>query len=110
MLTQEQLIAYLEGTLAPTERADVDRLLTNDTVAQRQLAEQLQIDHALRVLLGNAAAHERVKQSILAVVRGESVEQLKARVIESTAVATAGASERPTLGAWTKIRRLARLT
>jgi tetratricopeptide (TPR) repeat protein len=84
MLSQEQLIGYLEGTLSAAERAQVEGLLADDPAAQRQLAEQRGLDQALHVLLGDATSNEQVKQSILAVVRAAPAEQLKARVLEET--------------------------
>jgi tetratricopeptide (TPR) repeat protein len=87
MLSQEQLIGYLEGTLSAAERAQVEALLLDDPAARRQLIEQRGLDQALHVLLGDATSNERVKQSILAVVRSAPAEQLKARVLEGTAAA-----------------------
>jgi tetratricopeptide (TPR) repeat protein len=87
MLSQEQLIGYLEGTLSAAERAQVEALLADDPAAQQQLAEQQSLDQALHVLLGDATSNERVKQSILAVVRAAPAERLKARVLEDTAAA-----------------------
>ena len=87
MLSQEQLIGYLEGTLSAAERAQVEGLLADDPAAQQQLAEQQGLDHALHVLLGDPAVNEQVKQSILAVVRAAPAEQLKARVLADTSAA-----------------------
>jgi len=84
MLSQEQLIGYLEGRLSGAERAQVEALLVDDPAAQRQLVDQQGLDQALHVLLGNPAVNEQVKQSILAVVCGAPAEQLKARVLEET--------------------------
>ncbi len=91
MLTQEQLIACLENSLDPVERVRLEESLAADADAQRQLADQHRIDQALRVVIGNGAAHERVKQSILAVVQGRAVEKLKAEVIEETLAAQSAA-------------------
>jgi tetratricopeptide (TPR) repeat protein/anti-sigma factor RsiW len=84
MLDEPRLIAYVAGTLDPEERARLEAELATDRSAQRLLAEQQLMDQALRVALGGARADERVKQSILAVVRGMSVERLRAQVLEHT--------------------------
>ncbi|PYI84727.1 MAG: hypothetical protein DME26_12795, partial [Verrucomicrobia bacterium] len=115
MLTQGQLIAYWEGTLRPAERARVEELLREDAVARQQLLDQQRIHEALRVMLANDAANERVKQSILAVVRGQSEPQLKARVLEQTRAAfveSVKASERSGVGAWVRgcVRAVVRLS
>src|SRR2546425_8063077 len=73
MLSPEQLSAYLEDTLSIDERPEVEALLASDPEAQRELVEQQRVDQALRALLGNARAHEKVRQSILAVVRATPV-------------------------------------
>ncbi len=84
MLTQEQLTAYFEHQLPPVQRAEFERMLADDQAAQWSLADQENIDLALRVLLGKAEAHDRVKESIFTVLRGASVEQLTAQVMEQT--------------------------
>ncbi len=84
MLTQEQLIAYYEHQLAPPAREEFEQLLANEPEAQLSLADQENIDLALRVCLGKAEAHERVKQSIFTVLRGASVSELTAQVMEET--------------------------
>jgi tetratricopeptide (TPR) repeat protein len=87
MLTQEQLIAYFEHQLAPAERAELERLLADDPEAQLLLADQENIDLALRVCLGKAEAAERIKQSIFTVLRGASDEAITAHVMEETRAA-----------------------
>ena len=95
MLTPDQLLAYLEGTLDAEERARVEESLASDPAAQRQLAEQQSMDQALRVVLGDRVDQERVKQSILTVVRGVPLAQLKAQVMETTAGKTMMPAELP---------------
>ena len=84
MLTQEQLVAYFEHRLPPAERADFERVLAGDQTAQWALADQENIDLALRVLLQKAEARDRVKESIFTVLRGASVEQLTLDVMQET--------------------------
>jgi tetratricopeptide (TPR) repeat protein len=93
MLTEEQLVGYLENTLEPAQRVRVEELLAGDAEARRELTAQQAIHQALRVALGDAAAQQRVKQSILVVVRGKPVEALKAEVIQETTAPPAGKAE-----------------
>ncbi|MBI3879982.1 MAG: FecR domain-containing protein [Verrucomicrobia bacterium] len=85
MLTPEQLDAYLDGSLDAAERARVEQLLAGDAAARRQVLEQRAMDHALRATLGGEASRDRVKQSVLAVVRGQTLLKLKARVLHDMA-------------------------
>ena len=84
MLTEQELIAYLENTLSPAERQRVEVEMDRDPQQRRQLVRQIQLDAALRATLGESVANERVKQSVLAVVRGESEESIKQQVLEDT--------------------------
>lgn len=79
MLTEPQLIAYVEGTLSPDERAQVEAALAQDESLRRRVLEQMRLDAALRAALG-PKANERVKQSVLAILRGESEAALKRQV------------------------------
>ncbi len=81
MLSEPELIAYLENTLTPAERQRVEVELEREPQLRRRLLQQTQMDQALRASLGDAAVNERVKQSVLAVVRGEREESLKQRVM-----------------------------
>lgn len=83
MIDRDTLIAYLEGRLPESDRARVEREWETDPDALKQFVEQKQIDQALRAFLAKPEAQERVKESILAVVRGESQEHLKQRVLTS---------------------------
>ncbi|MBI3414094.1 MAG: FecR domain-containing protein, partial [Verrucomicrobia bacterium] len=84
MLTQELLAAYFADALAPAERVQAELELASDHASQRALADQQLLDQALRVALGGPEADERVKQSVLAVVRASSIEQLRAHVLAET--------------------------
>lgn len=86
-MNEQDLIAYLEKTLPAAERARVEAELERDPHLRRQLVQQSQLDAALRAALG-PAANERVKQSVLAVLRGEADAALKQRVLADTNFAT----------------------
>lgn len=90
MLNEQELIAYLERTLAPAERQRIEAELERDAQQRRQLLRQIQLDAALRASLGKSGSHERVKQSVLAVLRGESVESIKQQVLEDTTFLSRG--------------------
>lgn len=81
MLNEQDLIAYLENTLSPSDRQRVEAELERDPQLRRELVQQLQMEQALRTALGEATMNDRVKQSVLAVVRGEREEALKQRVL-----------------------------
>ena len=84
MLNQELLAAYFADALAPAELAQTELQIAADQDSRRALADQQLIDQALRVALGGPDADERVKQSVLAVVRATSIEQLRAQVLAET--------------------------
>lgn len=84
MLSQHDLIAYLENTLPPAERLRVEAALERDPQQRRQLLQNVRLDAALRASLGKPGSHERVKRSVLAVLRGETEEAIKQQVIEDT--------------------------
>lgn len=84
MLTESQLIGYVEGTLPPDEHAQVEAALVQDEALRRRLLVQMRLDAALRASLGGTKASERVKQSVLAVLRGESESAIKQQVQEDT--------------------------
>ena len=90
MLTEQELIAYLEKTLSPAERARVETELDRDPQQRRQLVRQIQLDAALRAALGESEAKERVKQSVLAVMRGETEEAIKQQVLADTTFLSRG--------------------
>jgi len=82
MSDHETLLAYLDDTLDPKARAQVEAQLADDPEALRFVIEQRRMDRALRSALRPEAAKHRVKQSILAAVRASAPEPLKARVLE----------------------------
>lgn len=84
MLTESQLIGYIEGTLPADERTQVEAALAQDAALRQRVLEQMRLDAALRATLGGVKAGERVKQSVLAVLRGESDAALKRQVLEDT--------------------------
>lgn len=84
MLSEQELMAYLENTLPPGERARVETELERDPLLRGQLVRQSQMDNALRAALASDAADERVKQSVLAIVRGEREESLKQQILADT--------------------------
>ncbi len=81
MLNEQELIAYLEKTLSPPERQRVEAELERDPQLRRQLVQHARMEQALRTALGGATANERVKQSVLTVLRGEKEAALKSRVL-----------------------------
>jgi hypothetical protein len=84
VLNQDVLAAYFDGTLSPAERGRVDLEIATDSASHRVLANQQLLDQALRVALGGSDGDERVKRSVLAVVRASSVEELRAQVLADT--------------------------
>jgi hypothetical protein len=107
MLSEQELIGYLEKTLSAAERARVEAELERHPQFRRQLLQQTQLDAALRAALGSESANERVKQSVLAVLRGEREDALKSQILTDTADARlqpsvwewlAGLVRRPALG------------
>lgn len=102
MLNEQELIAYLENTLSPAERQRVEAELERDPQLRRQLVRQAQLDTALRVTLSSDAANERVKQSVLAVTRGERDEALKKQILADTT------NTRPVPSIWEWLAGLAR--
>ncbi len=69
MISDDQLIAYLAGTLPAEERARVETELAGDPEALRRVLDQERLDTALKLLLNPAASRERVKASVLAGIR-----------------------------------------
>ena len=69
MLSDDQLIAYLSGTLPVEERARVETELAGDPEALRRVLDQERLDVALKLLLNPAATREQVKASVLAGIR-----------------------------------------
>jgi len=106
MLKDHELIAYLENTLPPAERARVEAELGRDPQRRRQVIHQSQVDAALRAMLGRSAANERVKQSVLAVIRGESEEAIKRQVLVDTAFLSRGGGREAEVSASSPFRRV----
>lgn len=84
MLTPEILADYLDGLMPAERRAALEAACAEEPDAFRELADQVQLDAALRVVFDARENHERVKRSILAVVGGASHGEMKSRVILAT--------------------------
>lgn len=69
MIPDDQLLAYLAGTLPPEERSRLEAELMRDPEAMRRLLDQERLDASLKLLLNPAANHSQVKASILAGIR-----------------------------------------
>ncbi len=69
MISDDQLIAYLAGTLPVEERARVETELAGDPEALRRVLDQERFDVALKLLLNPAATRAPVKASVLAGIR-----------------------------------------
>ncbi|MBI5687760.1 MAG: FecR domain-containing protein [Verrucomicrobia bacterium] len=81
MIANEQLIAYVSGTLAAQERERLEEQLAGDEAALRSVVEQERLDAALRAMFGGAAEREQVKRAILEVVSGTSYQEIKSSVM-----------------------------
>lgn len=84
MLTAEQIVAWLDDELDEAERARFEAQLRAEPDAAERLFDQARLDQALRVALGRPESSARLKESILAVVRGLPLPELDARVRETT--------------------------
>ena len=69
MLSDDQLIAYLAGTLPAEDRTRVEAELVADADALRRVLDHERLDAALKLLLNPAARREQVKASVLAGIR-----------------------------------------
>jgi len=84
IMTQDQIIVYLEGLLSPEERRRFESALESDEEAARQVGGQRQFDQTLRALLGSAARDDQIRRSVLAAISGRPVSEIKAQVLEKT--------------------------
>lgn len=84
MLNEQELIGYLENTLSPAERQRVEAELERDPLLRHQLVQHAQLEQALRATFADASANERVKQSVLTILRGETEAALKQKVLTDT--------------------------
>lgn len=82
-MTDKELIdLYLAGELDDAARAELDAELAKNPELLREIADQQSIELALRVLLGDETADQQVTVSVLSVVRGPSVDDFKAKLME----------------------------
>ena len=112
MIPPDQLAAYLDDALEPTQRAEVERALEQDPEALQGVLDQRRLDRLLRVALAPTARRAQLKASVLAAIAGSSTERLRANVLaETCGGAQAPAPRRPAArkarGRWRD--RLARL-
>ncbi|HXG63375.1 MAG TPA: hypothetical protein VNO22_18535, partial [Planctomycetota bacterium] len=73
---------YLAGELDAETEAKLEAELAARPEAVRELAEQVPLDQALRVLLGDETADQAVTVSVLAVLRGRPTENFKTEILE----------------------------
>lgn len=102
MLNEQELIAYLENSLSSDERSRVEAELEHDSKQRCELVRQAQLDAALRATLGPADANERVKKSVLTVLRGERDDALKNKILADAKIV------RPQSTVWDRLASLAR--
>jgi hypothetical protein len=89
-MTDKELIdAFLTGDLDPAGQSQLEAELRAHPELARELAEQQQIEQALKVLLGDDTADQQVTVSVLSVLRAEPLDSFKddllAQVKESAA-------------------------
>ncbi len=85
MLTDDQLIAYLAGTLPADERTRVEAELAGDPEALRRVLDHERLDLALQLLLNPTVSRAHVRASVLAGIRtpthAVSAEEVMKRVL-----------------------------
>ena len=84
MLNPDDIVAWLDGELDENECKRVEALMREHPDEFDQLFDQHRIDLALRVVLGRPEQEQRVRESILTVVRGMPLPELEARVRDTT--------------------------
>ncbi|MEN9576714.1 MAG: hypothetical protein RL514_4569 [Verrucomicrobiota bacterium] len=84
MPTEQELAAYLDGTLPAAERVRLEAEAERDPALRRQLVQQARMESALRAALGDEAAAAQVRRSVLAVVQGQTEAALKESVLSDT--------------------------
>ncbi|MEW6302215.1 MAG: hypothetical protein AB1705_02015 [Verrucomicrobiota bacterium] len=82
MITEQQLAAYLAGSMTGEERARFEQELAADESALRSLVEQERMDAALKFLEGGAVDRDVVRRAILEVVSGPSREDVADEVMD----------------------------
>ena len=97
MLTEQELIGYLENTLSSADRQRVEAELERDPQLRRQLVQHAQLEQALRATFADASANDRVKQSVLAILRGGTEGALKQKVLADTQPRELPANSKPPL-------------
>ena len=59
MLSEPEIIAYVEGTLSPEEQARAEEELTRNEALRKQVLDQSRLDAGLRAALGGAKADRK---------------------------------------------------
>lgn len=103
MIPEEQLIAWLSGDLAGAEKARFEEQLARDPEALRLLVEQEKMDAALTMLLARPE-RARVRESILAVVRGPAGAEVKTGIHNRVAFETRHRTDPSRAGVWEWIK------
>lgn len=107
MPTEQELAAYLDGTLPAEERARLEAEAERDPALRRRLVQQARMEGALRAALGDKAAVAQVRRSVLAVVQGQTEAALKQSVLSDTVHLRRESSWTRTLAlAWSRVFRL----
>lgn len=83
MLTPEQISAYLDGEMNEAQVAEFEASLQGDPQTAQAAFDQLRMDQALQTLLAKPDENERVKQSVMAVILGKRLADLKAGVMDT---------------------------
>ncbi|MCD6052095.1 MAG: hypothetical protein K0Q55_3513 [Verrucomicrobia bacterium] len=76
MITEQQLAAYLAGSMTGTERSRFEEQLAADESALQELTTQERMDTALRFLSGGDADRQIVQRAIMEVISGPSHEDV----------------------------------
>jgi ferric-dicitrate binding protein FerR (iron transport regulator) len=83
-MTDKELIdAFLAGELDEAGMAQLEAELRANPDLVRELADQQQIEQALRVLLGDDAADQQVTVSVLSVLRADPIDSFKSDLLDA---------------------------
>lgn len=84
MNSSDPLPDFLEDALAEAERNETEAHLSRDEAALREVLAQRKIGRMLASALRSRVEYDRLRDSILAATRGESLPRLRARVLAET--------------------------